>query len=89
MDDDAIRALLTSLARVHPSGGTVVERAAIVASGGDAEAVIAWIAAQGGEPEVAVGTATRRGLHGSRVHTSGGNAPRTASRFVLPAGALG
>ena len=89
MDDDAIRALLTSLARVHPSGGMVVERAAIVASGGDADAVIAWIVAQGGEPEAAADTATRRGLHGSRLHASGGTAPRSASRFVLPPGALG
>lgn len=89
MDDDEIRALVTSLARVHPAGGTVVERAAIVASGGDAETVIAWIVAQGGEPEAEAVTATRRGLHGSRLHASGGTAPRTASRFVMPAGALG
>ena len=89
MDDDEIRALVTRLARAHPSGGTVIERAAIVASGGDADAVIAWIGAHGGEPEAAAGTTTRRGLHGSRLHDSGGAAPRTASRFVLPPGALG
>ena len=89
MDDDAIRALLTSLARMHPSGGMVVERAAIVASGGDADAVIAWIVAQGGEPEAAADTTARHGLHGSRLHASGGTAPRSASRFVLPAGVLG
>jgi hypothetical protein len=88
VDDDAIRSLVTRLARAHPSGGTVIERAAIVAEGADSEAVITWIAAHGGKPEATVPTSTRHGLHGSRLHDSGGSAPRTASRFVLPAGAL-
>jgi Aldo/keto reductase family len=51
VDDDAIRALLTRLARAHPSGGTVVERAAILAEGADFDAVIAWVRAHGGQPE--------------------------------------
>lgn len=89
MEDAAIQALVTSLARTHPSGGTVIERAAIVASGGDADGVIAWIIARGGEPEAAPDTSVRRGLHGSRMHAAGGPTPRTASRFVLPSGALG
>jgi hypothetical protein len=89
VDDDAIQALVTDLARAHPSGGSVIERAAIVASGGDADVVIAWIVARGGQPEAAPDTSVRRGLHGSRLHDSGGPTPRTASRFVLPAGALG
>jgi hypothetical protein len=88
VEDDAIRSLVTRLARAHPSGGTVIERAAIVAEGADAEAVMTWIAAHGGQPEAAVETSTRHGLHGSRLHDSGASAPRTASRFVLPAGAL-
>jgi hypothetical protein len=89
MDDDAIRSLVTRLARAHSSGGSVIERAAIVAAGADAEAVMTWIVAHGGKPEATVQTSTRRGLHGSRLHDSGASAPRTASRFVLPAGALG
>jgi hypothetical protein len=89
VDDDAIRSLVTRLARAHPSGGTVIERAAIVAEGADSEAVITWIVAHGGRPEATVETPSRRGLHGSRLHDSGGSAPRTASRFVLPADALG
>jgi hypothetical protein len=89
VDDDAIRSLVTRLARAHPSGGTVIERAAIVAEGADSEAVITWIVAHGGRPEAAVETPNRHGLHGSRLHASGGSAPRTASRFVLPADALG
>jgi hypothetical protein len=88
VDEDAIRSLVTRLARADPAGGTVVERAAIVAEGADSEAVITWIVAHGGRPEAIVETSSRRGLHGSRLHDSGGSAPRTASRFVLPAGAL-
>jgi len=88
VDDDAIRSMVTRLARAHPSGGTVIERAAIVAEGADSEAVMRWIVAHGGTPEATAKTSTRRGLHGARLYDSGGFAPRTASRFVLPAGVL-
>jgi hypothetical protein len=88
VDDDAIRSLVTRLARPHPSGGTVIERAAILSQGADFEAVMRWILAHGGEPEAVSETPARHGLHGSRLHASGGSGPRAASRFVLPAGAL-
>ena len=88
MDEDAIRSLLTRLARAHPSGGTVVERAAVVAEGADFDAVMAWIVARGGKAEAAVETTVRHGLHGSRLQQEGGGTPRTPSRFVLPPGAL-
>jgi hypothetical protein len=88
VDDEAIRSLVTRLARAHPSGGMVIERAAIVAAGAESEAVMTWIDAHGGKAEATVETPTRLGLHGSRFHGSGGAAPRTASRYVLPAGAL-
>ena len=88
VDDDTIRSLVTRLARAHPTGGHVIERAAIVAEGADSQAVMAWIVAHGGKPEATPETSTRRGLHGSRLQDSGGSAPRTASRFVLPAGSL-
>jgi hypothetical protein len=87
VDDDAIRTLLTRLARAHPSGGTVVERAAVMAAGADSDAVMTWILAHGGKPEAAMETSTRHGLHGSGLHASGSE-PRVPSRFVLPAGAL-
>jgi hypothetical protein len=87
LDDDAIRTLLTRLARAHPSGGTVVERAAVLAAGADSEAVMTWILAHGGKPEAPMETSTRHGLHGSGLHASGSE-PRVPSRFVLPAGAL-
>src|SRR4051812_45588462 len=88
MDDDAIRALLTRLSRAHPSGGTVVERAAILAEGADFDAVIAWVKAHGGEPEATVAKPSTPGLPGSRVHDTGGADPRVPSRFVPRAGVL-
>jgi hypothetical protein len=88
MDDDAIRVVVTRLARAHSSGGMVIERAAIVAEGTGSADVLKWITAHGGQPEAMSETAVRRGLHGSRLQDSGGFEQRTPSRFVLPAGAL-
>jgi hypothetical protein len=87
VDDDAIRLLLHRLARAHPSGGTVVERAAIVAEGTGSEAVLGWIIAHGGQAEATVATPVRRGLHGSDLRATGGGAS-APSRYILPAGAL-
>ena len=89
MDDESIRALLTRLARPHPSGGTVIERAAVM-SEADSAAVLAWITEHGGVAEEKVAAPTRGGgLHGSRIYGSGVAAPTLPSRYVLPAGALG
>jgi hypothetical protein len=88
VDDDAIGSLLTRLARAHPAGGTVIERAAVVAAGADSQAIMTWILAHGGKPEAAAETSTRHGLHGSRLHTSSESQPRVPSRFVLPTSAL-
>jgi hypothetical protein len=87
MEDDAIRALVTRLARPYPSGGDVIERAAILAEGADLAAVVAWITAHAGIPEARVATAPRHGLHG-RLNDSGGAESRTPLRFVLPPGTL-
>jgi hypothetical protein len=88
VDDDAIRALVTRLARPHASGGVVVERAAILAEGADFAAIMTWIGAHDGKPEAAVATGfSGRGLYGSRLtESAGSNAP---PRFVLPASAVG
>jgi len=51
VDDEAIRSLLTRLGRRDPSGGTVIERAALLAEGADFDAVMEWILTHGGEPE--------------------------------------
>ncbi|MEA2251307.1 MAG: hypothetical protein QOI62_2901 [Solirubrobacteraceae bacterium] len=88
MDDDAIRPLITRLARPHPSGGTVIERAALLAEGADFAEVMEWVIAHGGKPEAMVAAAPRRGLYSSRVDDSGGSATPTPLRFVLPAGVL-
>jgi hypothetical protein len=88
MDDVEINALVSRLSRPHPSGGVVVERAAILAAGADFPAVMEWITAHAGTPETTVSAPRARGLHGSRV--SGGEAVASGAplRFVLPAGAL-
>jgi hypothetical protein len=88
MDDDAIRTLVNRLARPAPSGGTVIERAALLAEGADFDAVMRWIVAHGGEAEANVQKAGGHGLHGSRLHASNQPAGRPPTRFVLPAGAL-
>ena len=88
VDDDAIRILVTRLARPHPSGGEVIERAAILAEGTDSAAIMAWIAAHAGTPEATVPSASRHGLHGPRLNESDRAGPRTPLRFVLPAGVL-
>jgi hypothetical protein len=86
-DDEAIRALVIRLARPHPSGGEVIERAAILAEGADFAAVMTWILAHSGTPESAVAPAGQ-GLHGSRLTYGGRTAPQDPVRFILPAGAL-
>jgi hypothetical protein len=91
VDDDAICALLTRLARPHGSGGDVIERAAILAEGAGFAEVMKWIETHGGKPEETAAAAprgTRHGLHGQRLTDTsrpGSDVPR---RFVLPPGVL-
>ena len=85
MDDDAIRIVVTSLSRPHRSGGDVIERAAILATGAQSTEIVTWIIAHDGKPEAAVAEATTRGLYGSRLS---GSAQRPPLRYVLPAGTL-
>jgi hypothetical protein len=87
-NDDEIRALLSRLSRSHPSGGTVVERAAIVAEGADSAAVVTWILDHAGVPEAAADTSSKRGLHSPRLSVPAGSDSRPTARYVLPAGTL-
>ena len=87
MEEQQIRELVTRLARPHRSGGHVVERAAIMAEGGEAQAVLAWIDAHDGVPEAPSASGSGRGLHGSRLDGPG-NVSARPRRFILPAGAL-
>jgi hypothetical protein len=86
--DAEIHALVKSLARPHSSGGDVVERAALLASGSDFPAVMAWITDHAGVAETMVAEPPRRGLHGPLLGLSGAVDRRTPLRFVLPAGTL-
>jgi hypothetical protein len=85
--EDEIRRMVVRLSRPNRSGGVVIERAAILATGRDSAAIFEWITAHAGEPEIAAPAAPARGLHGSGF---GGavTAPRGPARYVLPAGAL-
>lgn len=87
MEDEAIRALVASLARPHGSGGDVIERAAILATGAESMKVVEWIVAHDGEPEVAAAAASGGGLHGSRLGRGIGTEVKPL-RYVLPAGTL-
>ena len=83
-NDDEIRALFSRLSRSHPSGGTVIERAAIVAGGADSAAVVEWILEHAGAAEAAPDTSSKRGLHSAPI----GSETRAPARYVLPAGTL-
>ena len=87
--DDVVRAIVTRLSRPHPSGGVVIEHAAILAEGAGATAVVEWIIAHAGQPEAVESRGSTRGLHGTRMSGGGGAARHRARRYVLPAGALG
>jgi hypothetical protein len=85
--DDAIRAVVVRLSRPHASGGDVIERAAILAEGADAAAIVAWIIAHAGEAEATAPRASSGGLHGARM-SHGSGASVSPRRYVLPVGAL-
>jgi hypothetical protein len=87
-NEDEIRALLSRLSRRHPSGGTVIERAAIVAEGADSAAVVTWILDHAGEAEAVGDTSSKRGLHSPRLSGPIGPDPRPPALYILPAGAL-
>jgi hypothetical protein len=86
MDDEAIRDLVARLARPHPSGGKVIERAAILAAGAGSGDVVDWIVRREGQPETA-GAGRSGGLHGGRLAGTG-RADGPPVRYILPAGAL-
>jgi hypothetical protein len=88
VNDLEINALVTRLSRPHPSGGVVIERAAILAEGSSFSAVMSWITAHGGTPDATVSATRGRGLHGSRMNGGDATASRPPLRFVLPPGAL-
>jgi hypothetical protein len=91
IDDEAICAVVTRLSRPHPSGGKVIERAAIMAEGPDSAAILTWIEAHDGQPEKLAAAAPSGGLHSARRYGSGNGGGAAASaprRYVLPPGAV-
>lgn len=86
LDEDGLRTLVTRLARPHRSGGQVIERAALLASGADFTAAVAWIEAHGGIAELRAAAKPRGGLHSARLAAVPGD--QTPLRCVLPAGTL-
>jgi hypothetical protein len=88
MDDQAIRSVVTRLSRQHPSGGQVIERAAVLAEGAESGAIIDWITSHDGLPESRAGVAPARGLHQGKLDASRGTSSATPRRYVLPPGAL-
>ncbi len=84
MNDSEITTLVTRLSRPHPSGGIVIERAAILAAGRDYPAIMDWITAHSGVPEATTSTTRRHGLHGSRMNDGNSTPSRQPMRFVLP-----
>jgi hypothetical protein len=86
--DAAIRSLVVRLSRPHESGGTVIERAAILAEGTNSAAMLTWIADHDGQPEMLAPTSSGRGLHSARFDERTTMAASTPRRYVLPAGVL-
>jgi hypothetical protein len=84
--DDTLREVVIRLSRPHRSGGTVIERAALLAEGADSTRLVAWVVAHGGQPDAAV-VSMKRGLHSPRLDDPGAEL-RPPQRYVLPAGAL-
>jgi hypothetical protein len=87
-DDDRVRKLVARLARPNSAGGDTIERATIMASGTDSQAILAWVVAHAGEPEELAPTATGRGLHSARLTDRAGATTRNPLRYVLPPGVL-
>lgn len=87
MVDEEIRAVVTRLARRHKSGGTVIERAAILAEGDASQPILDWILAHEGQPEALSPAVARGGLYGGRLAegSASGGPPR---RYVLPRGVV-
>lgn len=87
MDDDAIRTVVTRLARKDSNGGHAIERSAILAEGPDCAEIEAWIVAHGGAPETTSPT-MGRGLHAERSADAAAQRAPVNARYVLPRGAL-
>lgn len=88
MDEEAIRAVVMRLSRQHPSGGRVIERAAVVAEGSDSSTILDWITSHDGKPEDQPAETSAGGLHRGRLDGSRLATSSTPRRYLLPPGIL-
>jgi hypothetical protein len=81
--EDELRLVVERLSRRDRSGGRVIERAALLAEGPRSADLIAWLGANGWEPEAPSAPAARggRGLHGEREQRA--SAPSAPARYLL------
>jgi hypothetical protein len=84
MDEQAIRAVVTRLSRQHPSGGRVIERAAVVAEGADSRMILDWITSHDGKPEDQPAETSAGGLHRGRMDGSRSATASAPRRYLLP-----
>jgi hypothetical protein len=90
MDDTAIDSIVRRLARPVPSGGHVIERAAVLAEGSHFADIEAWILSNGGEPEAieAAPDDGGGGIYGDRRRSFAQVGSGHPARYVLPPEAL-
>jgi hypothetical protein len=84
-EHDALLAAVVRLSRPHPSGGRVIERAAVLAAGPDAARILRWVTRYG-EAEARGVPTGHEGIHGRRGLAA--PADRQPLRYVLPVAAL-
>jgi hypothetical protein len=86
--DEDISTLVARLSRKHRSGGRVIERAAIMAEGGNSAAILRWLDDNDWSPEAEKPATTDRdgfGLHGMRREAERGRAQAQAPRrYISP-----
>jgi hypothetical protein len=87
LDDEVIRTAVLRLSRPHPSGGRVIERAAVLAAGPNAAAILTWVVDHG-DPEALTPITSGQGLHGAHMSSSTGADLRKPLRYVVSATAL-
>jgi hypothetical protein len=85
-DNDTIRTTVMALSRPHPSGGRVIERAAVLAAGAHSSAILTWIADRG-EAEALAPLAAGQGLHSFHGPAAGADVRRPL-RYIISAAAL-
>ena len=75
------------LSRPHPSGGRVIERAAVLAAGSNAAAMLTWISDHAQAEDLAP-PADAHGIHGARATTVAHADVRKPLRYVVSAAEL-